>query len=105
VRFDLAPVWAAWHWPILGYFVVEMVADLIAIARPDWTRANLAILAVRYLAGIAILLQVMRAGHWLSVSSAAIPPHALAIVQANADLAMRAGVGLTIAGMALRIVL
>jgi hypothetical protein len=105
VRFDLAPVWAAWHWPILGYFVVEMVADLIAIARPDWTRANLAILALRYLAGIAILLQVMRAGHWLSVSSAAIPPHALALVQANADLAMRAGVGLAIAGMVLRIAL
>ena len=46
---DLAPVWAAWHWPILAYYVVEIAANLIALARPGWITANAAILAGRYL--------------------------------------------------------
>ncbi|WP_372784155.1 hypothetical protein [Phenylobacterium sp.] len=105
LRIDMAPVWTVWHWPILSYYVVEMIANLVAIARPGWIRGNAAILAVRYLVGIAILIQVVRAGHWLTVSSPAIPPHALAIVQTNVDLGMHIGLGLAIAGMSLRIAL
>ena len=100
---DLAPVWAAWHWPILAYYVAEAIADLIALARPGWITANAAILGGRYLIGVAILAGVLRAGHWLTVRSPTIPPHAMAIVQANFDLGMRVGIGLTIFGMAVRI--
>ena len=105
LHFELGPVWATWHWPILGYYVVEMVANVIAISRPGWVWANAAILTARYLAGIVILSQVMRADHWVMASSPTMPPHALAILQTNLDLGMRAGIGLTIAGMALRIAL
>jgi hypothetical protein len=105
LRFDLAPVWDVWHWPILGYFLAEIVANLIAIARPGWLLGNAAILSARYLVGIAILSQVMRADHWVTVSSPAVPPHAMAILQTNVDLGLHIGIGFTMAGMAFRIAL
>jgi hypothetical protein len=103
VTFDLAPVWAAWHWPILAYYVAELVANTIAVAWPGRVWTNAAILIGRYLLGIGILTQILRAGHWLVVSSPTIPPHALAILQTNCDLGMRVGIGLTIFGMLVRI--
>jgi hypothetical protein len=101
----MAPVWAAWYWPILAYSVVEIAAKLIAVARPARTVTNAAILTVRYLFGIGILLGVLDAGHWLVVGSSTIPPHALAIVQTNFDLGMRVGIIATIIGMGVAIAL
>ena len=54
---------------------------------------------------MGILAGIMRAGHWLVVSSQTIPPHAMAILQANCDLGMRVGIGLTIFGLAVRVVI
>jgi hypothetical protein len=105
LRFDLAPVWSIWHWPILAYFAVELVANLIVIARPGWVRGNAAILTARYAMGIAILSQVAGADHFLVVSSPTMGPSALADLQDHVDLGMHIGIGLTIAGMALRVVL
>jgi hypothetical protein len=105
LRFDLAPVWAAWHWPILGYYLAEIVANLIALARPGWIRGNVAILSTRYLVGMAILTQLMRADHLTLAGSPTIPPHAMAILQTNVDLAMHIGVGLTIFGLGVRLAL
>jgi hypothetical protein len=105
LRFDLAPVWATWHWPILGYYVAEMIANVVALVRPGWVRGNAVILSVRYLAGIAILSQVMQADRWVIATSSVMPPHALAILQKNVDLGMYVGIGLTIAGMAFRVAL
>jgi hypothetical protein len=105
LRFDLAPIWATWHWPILGYYVAEMVANGVALARPGWIRGNAVILSVRYLAGIAILSQVMQADRWVNATSSVMPPHAMAILQKNVDLGMRVGIGFTIAAMAFRVAL
>ena len=102
---QLAPVWTAWHWPILGYYVLEAAANLIVLARPGWITANAAILAGRYLIGIGILAGILRAGHWLVATSPTIPPHAMALLQANLDLGMRVGIGLTIVGIAVRVVI
>lgn len=103
LSFDLAPVWTVWHWPILAYYVAEIVANLIALVWPGRVWTNAAILIGRYLLGIGILIQVLRAGHWLVVSSSELPPRAMAIIQTNSDLAMRVGLGLTIFGMGVRI--
>ena len=105
LRFDLAPIWAAWHWPILGYAVAAIVANLTAIARPGWIVGNTVMLTARYLAGMVILVQVMAADHWLVVSSPTLAPRALAMLQTNVDLGMRIGIGLTIFGMATLVVL
>lgn len=103
LSFALAPVWDAWRWPILAYFVAEFAANLIALARPGWVLANATTLVCRYLVAIGILSAVIQAGHWVVASSTEIPPHALAMLQTNVDLGMRVGIGLTILGMAVRI--
>jgi hypothetical protein len=100
---EMAPVWAAWFWPILAYAVAEIVARLIAVARPAWFVTNAVILTVRYLAGVGILFGVLQAGRWLIVTSATLPAHALAIVQTNFDLGMRIGIVVTIIGMGLAV--
>ncbi|HEX2815343.1 MAG TPA: hypothetical protein VHN39_03045 [Phenylobacterium sp.] len=105
ITVEMAPVWAAWYWPILGYAVAEIAAKLVAVARPAWSVTNTAILTVRYLFGIAILLGVLAAGRWLVVGSGSIPPHALAIAQTNFDLGMRVGIIATIIGLGLGIAL
>jgi hypothetical protein len=105
LSFNLAPIWAVWHWPIMAYSVLQIAANVVAVARPAWGTANAAILAGRYLFGVVIMVQVLRAGHWLEVNSQTIPPHAMAILQANCDLGMRVGIGLTIFGMAARVAL
>ncbi|MFL5295550.1 MAG: hypothetical protein ACJ798_04130 [Phenylobacterium sp.] len=100
---DLAPVWTVWRWAIVSYIVLDIAAAVLAIARPGWVWINGIGLIVRYLYGIAILSQIVQAGHWLTVFGATIPPHALAEIQTNFDLGMKAGIGLTILGMAMRI--
>jgi hypothetical protein len=99
---SLAPVWAAWRWPIAAYSLAETAANAVAIARPGWVRFNGGAVIVRAAFGIAILSQVLRAGHWVQLGASQIPPHALAEAQRNFDLAMRAGIVLTMVGLAVR---
>ena len=99
----LAPVWAAWKWPILVYALWEIAANVMALVRPDWLRTNTGLLVGRYLYGVAILSQVFQAGHWVSVASPVIAPTVLASIQVNFDLGMRVGVGITILAMLLRV--
>jgi hypothetical protein len=105
LRVSLAPVWMSWRGPIIAYFALEIVADLVAIARPAWIRVSAAVLAVRYLLGVLILSQILRADHWLVVEMSAAMSAALPTVQRNFDLGMRVGIGATIAAMLLRIAL
>lgn len=98
----LAPVWAAWRWPILAYALWEIAANLLAIARPDWVRTNTGMLVGRYLYGVAILAQVFQAGHWVTVRSSIVTPKVLATIQTNFDLGMRVGIGVAILGMLAR---
>jgi hypothetical protein len=99
----LAPVWAAWRWPILVYAAWEIAANLLALARPAWTRTNTGLFIGRYLYFVAILGEVFQAGHWVTVSSPVVTPQVLAIIQANFDLGMRVGIGITILGVLARV--
>jgi hypothetical protein len=103
LRVDLAPVWEAWRWPIAAYYAVEMAADAYALARPAQVQLNSGVLIARYVGGLAILIGLLQAGHWLLVSSTQIPPAVLAKIQTNFDLGFRIGIGMTILGMAIAI--
>jgi hypothetical protein len=103
LRVELAPVWEAWRWPIAAYYAVEIAADVYALARPGQVQLNTGVLIARYFAGLAILVGLLRAGHWLVVSSAQIPAQVLSKIQTNFDLGFRVGIGLTVLGMAIAI--
>jgi hypothetical protein len=90
LRVDLAEVWEDWWWPILGYLVFELVANLTALVRPAWIRTKAALRMVRNLTGVAILLGVLRADHWLDVTGR-FTPEMQAQVQENFDCGMRIG--------------
>jgi hypothetical protein len=102
---SLAPVWLHWKWAIVAYGAAEIAADIYALARPNALAANLAILAVRYAFGMALLGAILQAGHWLTVNAPTLPEHALAIVRANFDKGMGVGITVTIIAMGARVAL
>lgn len=93
---DLAPVWKTWFWPILGYSVFEMGANLLALFRPGRVRTVETLLLVRSLAAAGILAAIFQAGHWLDVSSLTWTPEAQAVAGERFDRSMRIGIGVTI---------
>ena len=100
---DLAPVWMAWKWPIVGYALLEIVADLAAMVQPGQVRINVAVSIARYAWGAVVLSQIIQAGHWLIVRAPSLSAQVVASMQPNFDLGMRIGIGVTIAAMLFRI--
>lgn len=92
LQVDLAPVWAVWFWPILGYIVVEFATNLIALLRPGLYRFVQGLMLARYLVGAGIMGAISQAGHLLDISSSTIPPQALAKAQIAFDGGMKAGI-------------
>lgn len=96
---DLAPVWDVWRWPIAAYYAAEIAADAYALARPDQVQLNTGVLIARYLIGVAILVGLLQAGHWLVVGSTRIPAQVLSTIQVNFDRGFRVGIGMTVLGL------
>lgn len=103
ITVSMAPVWAAWRWPIAAYLVADSLARLLAIARPGWVTTNATTLIVRHLAGIGILTGILQAGHWLVVDAPTLSPRVLDEIQTNFDLGMRVGLTFAIFGFAVAI--
>ena len=101
---ELAPVFQAWFWPILGYSVFEMAVNVLGLLRPGWTRLNAGLSLVRTLAGLAIVSGLLEAGHWVTVTSSEILPD-MEVVQMNFDLGVKIGLVVTIAGFAIAAVM
>lgn len=92
-RLDLAPAagWRTLFWPVLGLAIVAVavhVARLVGQGREAYARA-LALL--EHVGAIAISLIVLRAGHWVEVSGAGLPPAALAKVAYGVNLGFQLG--------------
>ena len=95
---DMAPVWAAYFWPILIYAVYEIVMHLVALARPGAARLNAGLALVRALTGTVILAAILGgADSWLTVSGPGLGPEALARTQGAFDNGMRLGLAFTVA--------
>jgi hypothetical protein len=105
LRVDLAPVWEAWRWPVAAYYAVEIAADVYALLRPGQVQLNTGVLIARYVAALSILIGLLQAGHWLVVSSTTIPAEVLARIQTNFDLGFRVGIGMTVLGIGIAIVI
>jgi hypothetical protein len=96
LRIELAPVWTAWHWPILVFLIYEVAAYLTALLRPGWVLAVEGLLLIRSLMALTILGLVYQAGHWLVVSADVWTPAVLAQAQANFDRGMKIGITVAI---------
>ncbi|MGZ3403144.1 MAG: hypothetical protein ACXWKN_07700 [Phenylobacterium sp.] len=100
---ELAPVWTAWKWPIVGYAAMEIAVNLLVIVQPGALRFNALASIVRYAVGVVIFSQIFQAGHWLVIGGSALLEHSRPTIQANFDLGMKIGVGFTIVAFAFRI--
>lgn len=90
MRLDLAPVWERYYWWILGYSVVEIASNAIALVRPDRVQLVRWMAIWRSLLGAGILLAVIQASRFVVVSGPA------GKAQAIFDLSMRVGIGVAI---------
>jgi hypothetical protein len=97
---ELAPVWAVYHWPILGYIVLEMGANLLAPAKPGLTRLNTGLSVLRHVIGAAIIGGVLQAGHWVTVTAPSLDPDVVPKIERNFDLGMQIGLVVTVGYMA-----
>lgn len=100
---ELAPIWAAWKWPIAGYAVLEIAVNVVGIVRAGALRLNAYASIARYAVGVLILSQVFQAGHWLTIGATPLLEHSLPTIQANFDLGMKIGIGFTIVSFVLLI--
>jgi hypothetical protein len=67
-RIELGPVWDRWHWWIVGYSLVEIGSNVVALARPDRVQLVRWLAIWRSLLGAGILMGVIQASHFLVVT-------------------------------------
>jgi hypothetical protein len=96
LQVTLAPVWAAWFWPILLCGVFDLGVSLLAFIRPGLARLVHLLRLISNLAAAAVLTAVYQAGHWLVLTSPAWTPEVLATTSAHFDRGMRVGILSTI---------
>ena len=91
VHVQLAMVWDQLYWPIVAYILVEMGVCLLELLNPAAVRVNTGLTVLKNLAGCAIALWLLQAGHWLQVDVAGVRPEVLAKIRAGFDAGMRLG--------------
>jgi NO-binding membrane sensor protein with MHYT domain len=104
IQVELATVWDAYYWPVLGYTALEIGANLLAFARPGLIRLNAGLSALRHAVGAVLLIGVLQASHWVSVTAPGLHPDAAQTIQRNFDVGLRIGLLATVACMALQAV-
>jgi uncharacterized membrane protein YidH (DUF202 family) len=104
MQVDLAPVWADYYWPILGYIGLEMGANLLALAKPGLTRLNNGLSVVRHVIGAAIIGGVLQAGHWVTITAPTLQRDAIETMERNFDLGLQIGLVVTVGVMAVKAV-
>jgi len=90
LRIDMAPVWATWFWWILGYSIVEIGSNVVAVARPDQVSLVRWMIIWRSLLGAGILIGVFQADQFVIVSGPA------ASAGYRFDLGIRIAIGVAI---------
>ncbi len=96
IRVDLAPIWIQMRWPIAALAGADILISGLELVRPGWTRTGAGLSLAKNLAGLWIVWTVLQAGHWLDVTSATAPHHALLQMQYGFDLGMRLGLTISL---------
>jgi hypothetical protein len=81
VRFEAAPIWQALYYPILASLIAGVGIYLIDLVRPWRTLTVSAVDLVVNLANVAIVVLILRAGHYVDVLGS--PDHGARLAQAS----------------------
>lgn len=105
VTVDLAPVFAVWFWPVLAYSALDIGVNLLGLLKPGLIQLNAALSVARGGVAVIVAAGILQAGRWLVVRSDELPAAALAEAQTHFDLGMKLGLVVTLAGLAIAMVL
>jgi len=102
VHVHLAPIWTTYYWPILGLTLAEMAINGLELARPGWVRLNAGLAAAKGVASLAVMYEVLQAGHWLEVSNDIAPPYAVQLMRHGFDRGMQIGLQVALVIIAIK---
>jgi hypothetical protein len=67
IDLKLGPIFETLHWPILGYFVLQIAIDLFELVAPGLSRIHAMLRIAYHVIGLVFLALLWRAGHWIDV--------------------------------------
>jgi hypothetical protein len=88
-RLDPDPIWGPLFWPVLVLAAARLVHNVILWLRPRWTVLRHAIGAATAVGGVALLLIIFQAGHWVTVVSTGMPAAQALQLDESLNLALR----------------
>ena len=91
IQVTLATTWAPLYWPVLAYYAADIVVNLLELARPARVRLNASLSLAKDIAGASLLVYILRAGHWVQITAAHLPPTVVEKIQAGFDRGMQLG--------------
>ena len=91
LQVQLAPIWTELRWTIVAYLVAELGVNGLELFNPGAVRTNASLSLLKSLAGCAIMIYVLQAGHWVQVDAPSLRPEVLATIRAGFDQGMRLG--------------
>jgi hypothetical protein len=103
LQVQLAPVWSELYWPILGYWLFELGVNGLELFNPSAARTNTVLSLIKGVAGCAILVYLLQAGHWVQVDAPSLRPEVVAKIRTGFDQGMRLGLLGTVLVLALKV--
>jgi hypothetical protein len=94
-RLDPDPIWGPLFWPVLVLAAARLVHNVILWLRPRWTVLRHAIGAATAVGGVALLLIIFQAGHWVTVVSTGMPAAQALQLDESLNLALRIAIIVT----------
>jgi hypothetical protein len=89
VTLELSPAWAPFFWPVIAYSLLELVPNMLALAKPGWTRTHASLALARGVFGIALLVAILAQGSWVTVTSAVLDADRLLQAREHIDTIVR----------------
>ena len=102
VHVHLAPIWAAFYWPILAYSATEIAINALELVRPGWARINAGLSLAKNLWGCTMLYLILEAGHWIQVDAPTVMPYAQAQMRHGFDRGLQIGLQVTLLVLAFK---
>jgi hypothetical protein len=88
-RLDPDPIWGPLFWPVLVLAAARLVHNVIQWLRPRWAVLRHAIGAATAVGGVALLLIVFQAGHWVTIVPTGMPAAQALQLDESLNLALR----------------
>jgi hypothetical protein len=92
----LASTWDPFRAPIAAFLATEILINGLDLARPARVRLTASLGLVKNLAGAAIMVLVLQAGHWVEIVAPSLSPAVREMIRQGFDHGLRIGLAATL---------